>query len=174
MTESTTTDGGSVLPDTIQTHHPFGFAVANVCLGVLVVSAAALALGERAPAALSVGVIGVVATGSTAAVIAALSETRTAIRQRDNLRDGLAEVSDRAVRLADGDRDVSFVTDRTDEFDRLEGALASIRERSAASERTDASLDGVAETRLGDGVDRAVSTGDPTPETTDDGDAASL
>ncbi|MDF9744504.1 methyl-accepting chemotaxis protein [Natrinema salsiterrestre] len=164
MTESTAaTDDTSALPTAIQSDTPIGFGVAIALAGLVVVAVAAVALGELATAPLGVGIAGVVATGGSAAAIAAVSDARSAPRQRDELREGIADVTDRTARLENEEYDVSFATDRDDEFGALEDALAGIRNRLAAGEQTDRSLDELESTVEAHAeTTRAVAAGDLT------------
>ncbi|WP_226480407.1 methyl-accepting chemotaxis protein [Natrinema amylolyticum] len=167
MTEPTETAateaGASSLPTAIQSERPVGFGVAAAVAGLLVVGVAAVALGELTVAVLGVGVAGVVTTGGAAAAIAAVSDVRAAPRQRDELREGIADVTERTARLEDEEYDVSFSTERDDEFGRLEAALASIRNQLAAGEHADRSLDELESTVAAHAeTTRAVAAGDLT------------
>jgi methyl-accepting chemotaxis protein len=163
MTDAATTDDGSALPTAIQSERPIGFGVAVLLVGAAVVAVAAVGLGEPTPTILGVGAGGVVATAATAAILAGVSDARTAPRQRDDLRASIDDVTDRTVRLEDGEYDVAFDPDRDDEFARLEAALASLRDRVAEGERTGRSFDELERT-VGAHVEttRAVAAGDLT------------
>ncbi|ELY51326.1 methyl-accepting chemotaxis sensory transducer [Natronorubrum bangense JCM 10635] len=137
---ATMTDSTSALPNALQSNRPFGFAITIMLVGVAAVALAAVALGDLTPELLGVGVVGVVATGTTAMLIAAVSDARTAPRERDELRETIADVADRTATLEDGTYDVSFQTDGDGDSGALEASLASIRDQLAASEQTDQSL----------------------------------
>uniref|UniRef100_UPI003F49E375 methyl-accepting chemotaxis protein n=1 Tax=Natrinema sp. CGMCC1.2065 TaxID=3445767 RepID=UPI003F49E375 len=103
------------------------------------------------------------ATGATAAGIAAASSARTAPGQRDRLREGIADLTERVTHLEAGEYDDSFDGDREDEFAALESSLAGIREQLAERDRTDRSLDELERT-VGAHAEttRAVAAGDLT------------
>ena len=134
------TDSTSALPNALQSNRPIGFAITIMLVGVAAVAFGAVALGDLTPELLGVGVGGVVVTGTTAMLIAAVSDARTAPRQRDELRETIADVADRTATLEDGTYDVSFQTDGDGDSAALEASLASIRDQLAASEQTDQSL----------------------------------
>ena len=140
MTNTTPATSSSALPNALQSNRPFGFAITIMLVGVAAVALAAVALGDLTPELLGVGAVGVVATGATAMLIAAVSDARTAPRQRDELRETIADVTDRTATLEDGTYDVSFQTDGDGDSAALEASLASIRDQLAASEQTDQSL----------------------------------
>ncbi|MBZ6494193.1 methyl-accepting chemotaxis protein [Natrinema longum] len=163
MTESASAAGGSSLPSAIQSGSPVGFGFVIAVVGLIVVAAAAAALGELTPTVLGIGAGGVVAATVVGTSIAAVSDVRAAPRQREELREGIADVAERTARLEDGAYDVSFATDREDELGRLEGSLAGIRNQLAASEQTDRSLDELESTVSAHAeTTRAVAAGDLT------------
>ncbi|WP_049900922.1 methyl-accepting chemotaxis protein [Natrinema altunense] len=128
------------LPTAIQSERPVGFGAVATVAGLLVVAIAAVVLGDPTATVLGIGIVGVAITGGTATALAAASDARSAPGQRDDLRAGIADVTERAVRLENEEYDVSFATDRNDEFEALEAALASIRNQLAAGEHADRSL----------------------------------
>ncbi|ELY68028.1 methyl-accepting chemotaxis protein [Natrinema versiforme] len=156
-------DGASPLPSAIQSERPLGFGIAIGLVGLVAVAVTAVALGGPTTALIGVGVAGVVVTVGTAAAIAAASDARTAPRQRDDLREAIADVTERAVRLEDGAYDTAFETDRDDELAGLERALAGVRDQLAAGEHTDRSLDELESTVAAHAeTTRTVAAGDLT------------
>ncbi|PCR91210.1 methyl-accepting chemotaxis protein [Natrinema ejinorense] len=163
MTESASAAERSSLPSAIQSGSPVGFGFVIAVVGLVVVATAAAALGELTPTVLGVGAGGVVAATGVAASIAAVSDVRAAPRQREELREGIADVAERTARLEDGAYDVSFATDREDALGRLGGSLAGIRDQLTAGEQTDRSLDELESTVSAHAeTTRAVAAGDLT------------